>query len=145
MKYKFRLEGLLQLRKFKEHKKKLELAQVGRAILESRQKMARAKFQIQEAYESVEMILREGGGGPILRFYPDYIRERRSKMEREEGRLRELQQNLNKETEKLSRLRGEVRVIEQLKAKQFLRFKREYQKKVQYEIEDILLANRGRK
>ena len=60
MKYKFKSEGLLKLRKFEEHKKKVELGQVNRAILKTKHNIDQAREDIKRAHEGVKMAEKEG-------------------------------------------------------------------------------------
>ena len=142
MKHKFKFEGLLKLRKFKEHKGKVQLAQVNKEILNSKEKMARAEQDIRSAYKMAELALQDGKNGRVLPFYPAYIQSRRNDIKKERYHLKKLEQEFQKKTQTLSVLRGNLKVIEKLKIKDFEKFKRKYQKKIQDDIDDILMAAR---
>ena len=140
MKYKFKSEGLLKLRKFKEHKKKVELGQVNRAILKTKQNIDQAREEIKRAYDRAQMAEEEGEVNHFFYFYSDFIQGRQNYIQQQEDRLKDFEEELEKKTRNFVQLRSQVKLVEKWKEKDFLKFKREHQKKMENEIEDIIMA-----
>ena len=140
MKYKFKSEGLLKLRKFKEHKEKVELGKLNKAILKTKENIDQAREEIKRAYEGGQVALEEGDKNYSLHFYPAFIRRSQTYIKQQEDHLKGFQEELEKKTQKFVQLRSEVKLVEKWKEKDFLKFKREHQKKVENEIEDIIMA-----
>lgn len=145
MKYKFRLESILKIRKFREHREKVELSQINGSIIDGRKKIKRIKSEIIDAHQQVEGIIKNKGIGKLLHFYPAYIHKKRGDIVREEASVKKLEQDLGKKTSNLAKLRGELQVVEKMKEKELKKFKYSHHKKMQSEIDDIVIASEARK
>ena len=142
MTYKFKWEGLLNLRKLKEHREKIKLANVNYAILENRKKIEQAKNDIRNAYNSIEKNLSQQDEKKMLHIYSIYIQERRIYIKEREIYFKKLDKKFQENMKKLFKSREEVEVVEKLKAKKIKHFRRNYKMKIQNEIEDTLMIRK---
>ena len=140
MKYKFRSEGLLKLRKFKEHKEKIQLAELNRLILKAKENIDQAREEIKIAHEGRQAALEERDKNYIIHFYPAFIEGRQIYIKQQEDHLKGFQEELEKKTQKFVQLRSQLKLVEKWKEKDFLKFKQENQKKIESEVEDIIMA-----
>ncbi len=143
--YKFRLEGLLKLRKFKEHQQKIELAQINREISDIDQRILEAKADIKTAYASMEQALKDGSEGQMAQFYPRYIQAKRDFIENSIEAKQRLLVKYEASRKQLAIKRGEAQVIEKMKEKDMDKERKKYLKKLDSAIEDILQAQRAHK
>ena len=142
MKYKFKLDGLLKLRQFKEHKGKIELAQINRKILNHEEKVINAEEEIKKTYKQVEAGLERGKESGVLSIYPIYIQAQRNYIKQQKEKLEKMGGEFKQKLQALSELRGGVKVLENMKTREFKQYKRDYRKKIESEIEDVLMAGR---
>ena len=137
---KAKLHGPLQLRKLKEHRGKVALAQVGKAIADVQDKIAQARVGIKDAYALIQVA---GEGDAIwqsVHFYPAYVKERQGRIEQWEQRLIDLGREFRQKKQELVRLKSELEVIKKLQEKELKKLNRERQKKIADEIADVIIA-----
>lgn len=143
-KFKFKLEGLLKVREQKEDKLKIELGEILKEISYLNSEIIEIRKSIEMAYTSQSS--RKGVfKANILGFYPDYIQGRRSDILNKENLLSSLNSKYEEKAKELNIARGEFKVIQQLKDKECLKHKKEFEKKEQQKIDDIMLMIRSRK
>ena len=98
------------------------MAQVSKAILKVRENVAKAKADIKNAYEVAEKVLHEREKGHPFHFYPAFIQAKQNYIKQQEDHLKNFQQELQKKTQKFTELRGQVKVLEKWKEKDFQNF-----------------------
>ena len=72
-KFKFKLDGLLKVREFKEKKIKIELGEILKEVGEVEGKIAFANKAIDETYEAQEAFMQDLSSGNMLQFFPVFI------------------------------------------------------------------------
>ena len=137
-KYKFKLEALLKMRKFKEKKIKQEIGEIVASIEFNKNKIKKIRSDIDKGYESQEGITGAIVDGRMLRFYPSFFEASYKAIEDIESTIYALEKKYNHKLQELKIAMGEVKVVENMKDKDFEKFKKQIQKKEQEDIEELL-------
>lgn len=122
---KFKLEALLKVRKMKEDLCKAEIGRMQKQILELQDRISLHQEDIDSAYQSQEVCAKKKMSAREIQFYPWFVEGRRASIEQFEDELELLNLELEKLFMKLKELRGETKVIDDMKD----RFKRDEKKK----------------
>lgn len=137
-KHKFRLEGYLRLKEFKEQMAKIELGQINAAIGEIDKKIAKLMDDIAIGYESQEHVAQSGADGKMLQFYPYYIEGIKSHIDALENQKYAFKKKYQVKLHELNVARGEHKVAQKLKEKDYQQYKKKQQKKENEKIEDLV-------
>lgn len=137
-KFKFKLDGLLKVREFKEKKVKIELGEILREISAVEDKIAQANAAISETYDAQETFMKDPSQGQMLQFFPQFIQGKKEDIKNKENLLWSLKKKYDKKIAELATARGEVKVMENFKEKKQGEWKKEKNKKEQEGIEEIL-------
>jgi len=141
-KFKFKLEGLLKLRHFKEEQLKVELGKINQEILAVKNRIDDLKAHIDETYQSQEKVFSEGSDGQFAKFFPYYIQAKREDIKNQENLLYSLNKRYERKLQDVSKAMGESKVIHQMKDKEKVSWKKEAEKKEQSEIDELLSMRR---
>jgi flagellar protein FliJ len=144
-KFRFKLEGLLKLKKFKEQQLKVELGQINQEILKTKQDIIDLNGHITETFESQEELMKTSMNGQMARFFPYYIQAKREDIKNKENLLYSLDKKFNRKLVEMKEAIGETKVIGNLKEKKKLEHKKEKEKKEYEEIEELLRMRRPHK
>ncbi len=142
-KYKFKLEGLLKLRKFKEQQLKVELGQIVSEIQRVNNKILEYKGHIDEAYDGQEKVLQGETSGEMIKFFPYFVEAKNSAITYEVERLKGLQEQYEEKVIEMKTARGETKVIDKLKEKDKNIFKKDKAKKDFEKIEEMRILRQG--
>lgn len=142
-KYKFKLEGLLKLRKFDEQKVKMEIGQIVSEIENTKNRITKLKDDIDEAYKARDMEMEKNVSGEFLHFFPMFLQGKNEDIDNNENLLVALNRKYQAKLAELNEARGKVKVVENLKEKDFTDFRREQNKKEEEKIQDILIMRRN--
>ena len=138
-KFKFKLDGLLKVREFKEKQLKIELGEILKEIDDVNAKIAEANVAISETYEAQEAFMRDPSSGQMLQFFPLFIQGKKEDIKNKENLLWSLTKKYEKKMAELATARGEVKVMENFKDKKKGEWTKEKNKKEQEAIEEILM------
>ena len=138
-KFKFKLDGLLKAREFKEKQLKIELGEILKEINDVNAKIAEANVAISETYEAQEAFMRDPSSGQMLQFFPLFIQGKKEDIKNKENLLWSLTKKYEKKMAELATARGEVKVMENFKDKKKGEWTKEKNKKEQEAIEEILM------
>ena len=138
-KFKFKLDGLLKVREFKEKQLKIELGLILREINEVEAKIAAANEAIVETYDAQEAFMKDTSTGEMLQFYPIFIQGKKEDIKNKENLLWSLRKKQEKKVAEMATARGEVKVMENFKEKKKEEWSKEKNKKDQEAIEEILM------
>lgn len=144
-KFKFKLEGLLKLRKFKEEEIKVEL---GKLISEEQKILDRINEidnEVRLGYQMQNEAFDEQSKGRDAYFYPYYFQGKRKDRERCETMLYSLRKKINSKREELSEAMGNVKIMESLKDKKVQEYKKEKNKKELADQEENMIMNYAKK
>ena len=138
-KFKFKLDGLLKVREFKEKKIKIELGQILKEISEVEEKILLASKAIDETYEAQDVFMRDPSAGKMLQFFPYFIQGKKEDIKNKENLLWALRKKYDVKITELAMARGQVKVMENFKDKKKGEWTKERNKKEQEAIEEILM------
>jgi flagellar FliJ protein len=138
-KFKFKLDGLLKVREFKEKKIKIELGEILREISAVEDKISLANAAISETYDAQEAFMKDPSSGQMLQFFPMFIQGKKDDIKNKENLLWALKKKYEKKIAELAIARGEVKVMENFKEKKQGEWTKEKNKKEQEAIEEILM------
>lgn len=138
-KFKFKLDGLLKVREFKEKKIKIELGEILKEISQVESLIKNAHDAIKETYDAQEAFLREPASGQNLQFFPIFIQGKKEDIKNKENLLWSLKKKYEKKITELAQARGEVKIMENFKDKKKVEWSKEKNKKEQEAIEEILM------
>ena len=138
-KFKFKLDGLLKVREFKEKQLKIELGEILKEINAVEAKVAEANVAIAETYDAQEAFMRDPSNGQMLQFFPLFIQGKKDDIKNKENLLWSLRKKYDKKVAELATARGEVKVMENFKEKKKDEWSKEKNKKEQEAIEEILM------
>ena len=137
-KFKFKLDGLLKVREFKEKKIKIELGEILREITAVEDKIAAANAAIAETYDAQEAFMKDPSSGQMLQFFPLFIQGKKEDIKNKENLMWSLKKKYDKKIAELATARGEVKVMENYKEKEHTEYKRVKNKKEMENIEELL-------
>jgi len=135
-KFKFKLDGLLKVREFKEQKIKIELAGILKEIAEVEESIAKIHVAVNEAYEAQDKFLSDASAGRMIQFFPMFIQGKKEDLKNKESLLWALKKKYTAKVEELGRARGDVKVLENFKEKKKTEHHKIAEKKMQEEIEE---------
>ncbi len=144
--FKFKLEGLLKIRKAKEQICKSEIGQVQKNIQTCRNQISYEREGISAAQDAHNKMLEHGSGGREIQFFPRFIRGKEINVELLKKEIKKNEEILAEKLRELSSLRADVKVIENLKEKAKIIFKKElFKKEEQRREENLLIWNSYKK
>lgn len=138
-KFKFKLDGLLKVREFKEKKIKIELGEILKEIAMVEEKIAADNAAIMETYDAQEAFMKDPSSGQMLQFFPLFIQGKKEDIKNKENLMWSLKKKYDKKIAELATARGEVKVMENFKEKKKGEWTKEKNKKEQEAIEEILM------
>lgn len=141
-KFKFKLDALLKLREFNEQKVKVELGQLIQEIQSVKDRISDLERQIDETYREQEGVLETPSSGQFARFFPYFIQAKKEDIKNNENILYALEKKKEAKLKEMQQRMGEVKVMENLKEKDKQSFKKESEKKMQSDIEEILMLKK---
>ena len=143
--FKFKLEGLLKLRHFKEEQLKVELGKINTDIQKTKNRINELQTHIEEAYASQEKTLGTKTDGRLARFFPYFIQAKRDDIKSQENLLYSLERKYQAKLREVSLAMGESKLIQNMKEKDKEKWKKEKDKKEQEDIEELLHMRRPQK
>ena len=138
-KFKFKLDGLLKVREFKEKKIKIELGEILKEINIVEEGIAAANAAITETYDAQEAFMRDPSNGQMLQFFPMFIQGKKEDIKNKENLLWSLRKKYEKKMVEMATARGEVKIMENFKDKKKDEWTKDKNKKEQEAIEEILM------
>ena len=135
-KFKFKLDGLLKVREFKEKRIKIELAEILKELADVEDKIVKINLAIGEAYEAQDKLVADATAGRMIQFFPMFIQGKKEDLKNKESLLWALKKKYAAKVEELRKARGDVKVLENFKDKKKIEHLRVAMKKEQEEIEE---------
>jgi flagellar FliJ protein len=144
-KFKYKLEALLKLRKFKESRLKVELGVINSDIAKTQDIIVELKKNIESTYKDQEEVLSSPTSGQMAQFYPRYIQGRREDIINRENLIYSLKKKYQNKLEELSLAMAETKVIQKMKDKDFQAYVKNRTKKENNDLEELyLITNQHR-
>jgi len=116
-KYKFKLDGLLKLRSFKEEKLKVELGQINQEVYKVKERIKELENHIADSYVEQEKVFADSSNGQLARFFPYYMQAKREDIKNQENLLYSLQKKYERKLNEVHRAMGETKIISNMKDK----------------------------
>lgn len=136
-KFKFPLDGLLKLREFKESQIKTELGKIVTDIEEKKQKIVQAEKDIVNYLDEQDRLIRESGVASDIQQLLSYIKGLEAKKVQVKEELAEAYRSFDKKKMELALAMGDVKLISGLKEKKHTEHKKEQDKRIQQDIEEL--------
>lgn len=134
--HKFKLEAVLKLRKIKEDICKMELGKLQLRLNELRTYKLNHLEDISEAYQAQEEELKKSMSVSAMKKYPIMIAQKREHIKRIDDDLRYVQEDVELKIKELASLKGDVKVIANMKEKSVASYKKQLNKKMNENLEE---------
>ena len=135
--FKFKLEGLLKIRKMKEEQLKISLGKVLNEVEIAKDRILIVKKEISIAHNSVNIGLETQMKGRMLHFFPNYIKIKTNEIEKLKSSIKSLNEKYNSILSEFRQARGDTKVIQNLKEKEFLGYKKKQTRKENIDRDDM--------
>ena len=136
-KFKFKLDGVVKLREFREYKAKVELGRINLEMGKIREKIEELNISIQSTFEMQNEYLQTPTSGQVLKSFALNITGARELIKEMNRRLLGMQVEYEKRRQDLLLARADLKLIQKLKAEKQSIFKFEYEKKINQEVQEI--------
>ena len=133
-KFLFRLEAPKKLRKFKEYEKKVELGYLVREKMDLEEKIKTDRQALDGLYENQENL---NATSLSLRFYSLNNEALRKRVKNNESKILKIQVGIEDKIKELVKAKNDVKIIDNIEKKQIIKFKKDYDRKINKELEDI--------
>lgn len=144
-KFHFKLNGLLKVREFKEKKIKIELGEILKEITNVENDIAKMNKDIDETYKAQEDLMKDPSAGKMIQFFPYFIQGKKEHIKVKENELYALKKKYERKVGELAEARGEVKVLENFKDKKKTEWRKEYDKKIQEDMEEFVMLRQHSK
>ena len=144
-KFKFKLDSVLKLREFKEKKVMNEIAEIVKQIEAVKTEISDIHKAIDKGYQSQELLKDTEAKGQHLSFYPFFFKGKKEHLNNAESQLAALNKKYHRKIEEYAEAKGEVKVIEKLKEKAHMEFKKEQEKRIEQNREEFVITQMKRR
>ncbi len=147
-KYQFKLDAVLKLRKLREENCRTELGLLIRALEQIEGKITQEKEEIGKYYQIQEIALKEGASAGRLQAFPGLVAAKDKSIDNLMRAKKKHEFYISEKRQELAELRGELKVMENLKEKDFGIWKKAYNKEIDEKVEEqtqIWLNHRDKK
>lgn len=135
-KYLFRLEAVLKLRKLKEENCKFELGQLILHLQKIDQQIEHDRNQVNHYYKIQEEALKMGVLGNELQAFPILLSGKEKNITLLSLDKKKQEKLINDKKNELSRLRGDLKVFEKMKEKDFEDYRKNLNKEIDQKVEE---------
>lgn len=135
-KYTFRLEAVLKIRKFKEESCRMELGQLLQGLNRILAQIDHDRKEIQEYYVIQESQLKTGIKGSQIQAFPMLIIAKEKNIELLEKDRTKQEELISEKKLELAQLRGELKVMENLKEKDYDQYRKALNKEIDQKVEE---------
>lgn len=143
-KFKFKLEGLLKVREFKEKKIKIELGELLKEMNDVEDRIRVLKDEIEQTYSAQEAFVAEPAAGRMIQFFPAFIEAKNNDIKNNENLLYSLKRKYDEKVQEMSKAKGDVKIMENFKEKKKTEHNKEIEKKLLEAIEEHTMAKKFR-
>ena len=143
MKDSFKMEGLLKLKKFKEHREKINLGKILKKIEKEKSSIVSLNESMDQMYDCQSRSLEKKSKAGFLRSYPEMIQGSREKIRSHNRKLENLKKKYEEARKSLNIVLGEVKVLQKMKSEHEVEWKKKINIKKEQDIEDIVNMRRA--
>jgi flagellar FliJ protein len=141
-KFNFKLKGLLKVKEFNEKLRKIELGDIVKDITDVRSHIVKIKEQIKEAKEAEQALIDSAVSAELIQFYPRFIEVQNMHLKNLHCQLDDLQKMYNAKVVELGKARGEVKIFDKLKEKEYSKFKKRIERREMQDLEEQINIRR---
>lgn len=134
--YSFRLEPVLKVRKLKEENCRMELGQLITEMTKIDNQLAHDRGEIDNFYKIQEETLKLGMRGGQLQAFPMMVSAKEANIQSLLRDKKKQEQKIAEKKQELAVLRGELKVIENLKEKDYTDFRKAMNKEIDQKVEE---------
>jgi len=138
--FRFRLEGLLRLRRLRERQARRQLADALRALREAE---ARRESARQDLWEAEARVV-QARDALDLRWWAEALEVRRGKLAAAEAEWQEVSRRCEELWARFLQLRRDRKVVEQVRQRRWQLHRREQERREQAQADELALLRRGR-
>ncbi|MAW07226.1 MAG: hypothetical protein CME61_02970 [Halobacteriovoraceae bacterium] len=142
-KFKYKLDPVLKLRNFEKKKVEIHLGQINKKILDTENNINEVVQQINEAYSVLNNSKDQKIENSYVLSLPHLLKVKTKELENLQEELNTNHRLRNEVIQKLNEVTGRFKIIEKDKQKKEISFKKESQKKIEQEIQDLFLISKG--
>jgi flagellar FliJ protein len=135
-KYTFRLDPVLKLRKLKEENCRMELGQLLMELNRIEDQLAHDRKEIDNYYHIQESALQTGMRGGQVQAFPMLIAAKNKNIELLERDKTKQNERVEAKKQELAQLRGDLKVMENLKEKSFDEWRKAVNKEIDQKVEE---------
>ncbi len=135
-KYLFKLDPVLKLRKLKEENCRMELGKLISFLSRIEDQIKHDSSEIQNYYKIQEASLQNGIRGDQVQAFPMLIAAKEKNIELLHRDKKEQERLIDLKKKELAILRGELKVLENLKEKDFDQYKKALNKEIDQKVEE---------
>jgi len=136
-KFKYKLDGLLKLRKFEEDKIKFALGRINNEIQRCLDEKVKLGKDIEEGFTTQESLLSDGTIAHKISYLPDLLIAKKNHLEQLNNYEEKLIDERTQLMLKLQKAHQNHKMLMNLKESEFQEFKKEYTKKTELNLEEI--------
>jgi flagellar protein FliJ len=135
--FKFKLNGLLRLRKFTEEKIKIELGEIVKELTRLKSEIKQLRKDIKVGFQSQEKLLENPTKGSFVQFYSYYVQGKREHIKSREAQIYSLEKKMELKVVEMKKAMGDTKVIDSLKEKKYTAYRKEVAKKEMDNQDDL--------
>lgn len=135
-KYVFRLEPVLKVRKLKEENCRMELGQLLMELNRIEDQLVRDRNEIDNYYKIQETALKNGMRGGQLQTFPMLVQGKEKNIQLLEREKKKQEQRVEEKKQELAQLRGDLKVMENMRQKDFDEYRKAVNKEIDQKVEE---------
>ena len=135
-KYTFRLEPVLKLRKVNEENCRMQLGQLLMELSKIEDQLNHERQEIGNFYNIQEGALKNGMTGAQLQAFPMLVAAKSRNIELLEQEKRKQEEKIEAKKQELAKFRGDLKVVENMKQKDFDEYKKALNKEIDQKVEE---------
>ena len=135
-KYQFRLEPVLKVRKFKEETCRMELGELLNELKRIDDQLTHDQEQIDNYYKIQEGALKTGMSAAQLQAFPMLVAGKSRNIELLQNAKTRQERLVEEKKKELAVVRGELKLIESMKEKDFAKYRKEINKEIDQKVEE---------
>lgn len=134
--YRFRLEAVLKLRKLKEENCRMELGQLLTELQRIENQLLHERAEINKYFKIQEGSLKNGIKGSQIQAFPMLVEAKEKNIQLLLRDKKKQEQLVETKKQELAVLRGELKVVENLKEKDYTEFRKALNKEIDQKVEE---------
>lgn len=135
-KYEFRLEAVLKLRRLKEENCRVELGQLQLQLARIDDQISHDRTELGRYQDIQELSLKGGVTAGQLQAFPMLMSAKEANIQALHRERTQQEKLIQEKREELARLRGELKVMENLREKDYTEYRKSLNKEIDQKVEE---------